>query len=1032
MDLVLKIIFSGKRIMSFTCLLMLLAFAPLNLTAQNNTKSKKIVSGLVVDQKGDPIIGATVIAKNTNLGTVTNYDGFFSLDIANAKAVVISYIGYSTLEINAGLTENMRITLAEDTRKLDEVVVVGYGTQKKVNLTGAISTVDQKSLNNRPLTNATQALQGVQGVYVNQAGGQPGRDAATIRIRGVGTLNDNNPLVLVDGFEFPLSDVNPNNIESISVLKDAASSAIYGSRAANGVILIKTKSGSTGKSKVEYNMYYGMQTPTYLPDVVTDPILFMQLKNKALVNNGKPADYSDAIIEEYKNGMKTDPATYPATDWYGLMYNPASVQDHNLRFSGGNEKLMYALSLGYIKQNGVLMGTGSDKYSLNFNLKNEISNKFTIGMNFSGVLNEFHESAAGTDYLTNMIARALPVQPTFLTDGRYGNAWVATPGQGVFRHPISLASDGYQNHRQQRILATIFAEYKLPANITYKINAGINKTDQLDKQFIPKEYTYNAKTGEAILISYSGGPFVSTMFSGRTDVNGLDLTLFQTLNWNGSINKIHNFSAVAGQSVETYSNNFVYGQIEGFINNDLSEMASGTINPRAFSASNAFALMSFFGRFNYNYKEKYLLEANCRYDGSSRFAKGNRWGVFPSFSAGWRLDQENFMKDIDWNNSLKIRASWGQLGNQQVELYRYVNQVMLGQDYSFGSNISQGAAITAYNDPTMSWETTTMSNIGLDAGFFKGKLNLSVELFDKLTTGILRTTNLPAQVGNYAGPIRNVGKVDNKGYEIGLSYQQSFHDYSFNIGGSLTYINNKVVDLKGQILYDPNNPQFITKEGYPINSFYLLQADGIFQTDAEVAASPSQNNVTAAGDIKYKDVVADNMINDNDRVIVGNTIPKYTYSFNLRANYKNVELSAMFQGVQDIDMYPQLNLAFPFYNGAGITKEWIDGAWTPQNTGAKLPRLTESTGLTTNYVPSTFWLQDASYLRMKNIQLSYNIPQNVLKSLKISNAKVFVNGQNLLTFSNYTKFDPEKTITKTNLYEYPSVKIYSAGINVTF
>ncbi|GBU07793.1 SusC/RagA family TonB-linked outer membrane protein [Bacteroidales bacterium] len=993
-------------------------------------KNDPKITGVISDDNGEPVIGASVVVKGTKIGTVTDIDGRFSIEAPSDSRLVISYLGYNNQELAIAGKSVLNIRLSEDTQALDEVVVIGYGTQKKVNLTGSISTIDAKALANRPITNSTQALQGIQGLYVNQAGGQPGKDAATIRIRGQGTLNNNDPLVLVDGIEFPLDAVNPNDIESVSVLKDAASSAIYGSRAANGVILVTTKSGKKGGFVAEYNNYFGTQKPTYLPDMVYDPIVFMEKRNEAQRNEGRlTVDYPQSLINEYQLGITQDPYTYPRNNWLDIMYKDAFMMEHNLRFSGGDEKYTYSLSLGYNDQKGVLRGTDASKTSLAFNASAKINSRLTIGSNLSINYNVFNEPAAGIYNLVEMTYKAQAFHPTYLSDGRYANTFIRTPGHNVYRHPLALADEGQNESKKQHILANLSAEYKLPYNLNYRLSVGLNKYDYVNSLFIPTVFEYQVKTMEELRIDFAGNPRKAR----KTDENNLNATVFSTLGWEHKLNENHSIKALGGVSYENFYDSNFYSQREGFLGNTLTELDAGSTNAVVGGTSKRSILMSTFGRVNYDFRDKYLLEANFRYDGSSRFAKGNRWGIFPSFSAGWRIGEESSVKEIDWMQNLKLRASWGQLGNERISLFRYVDLIQLGQNYPFNGNMTPGAAVTAYSDPDITWETTTMTNIGLDLALFKGALELSAELFYKRTSDILRPVSLPDQVGSLEGPIRNIGTVDNKGLEIGLSYRNNISDFHYGITGNMTFLKNEIVDLKGQTIIDG---MFILQEGQAIDSYYMLHAEGIFQSQEEIDNSPFQSANTKPGYIKFADTNQDGKITEDDRQIVGGVIPSFTYTFGLNMSYKNFDLHAFFQGVTNVSTYSDRIAAIPFWFGCGLPTEWLTEAWTPERgSSATLPILTTYEGSQNeNFRLNDFWLRDASYLRMKNIQLTYNVPVSFLKRKVpvIKALRVFVNGANLLTFSPMNQFDPEKDVKSSTWYEYPSLKSYTTGINLTF
>ena len=996
--------------------------------APASSKTKK-VTGVVKDESGEPVIGANVVEKGTTNGTITDIDGNFSLEVPDNATLVVSYIGYTDYTVRVGNSSEVMISLSENTQKLEEVVVVGYGTQKKVNLTGAVSSLDAETLENRPITNSTQALQGTQGVYVNQAGAQPGADGATIRIRGQGTLNDNNPLILVDGIEFPLEAVNPNDIESISVLKDAASSAIYGSRAANGVILVKTKTGKKGKFTVDYNNYFGVQQATYLPDFVYDPIVFMEKRNQAQRNEGKlTVDYSDQLIEEYRQGMLTDPIKYPCNNWLDIMYNNAFIMEHNMRFSGGDEKYTYSVSLGYGDQNGVLRGTDANKYTLAVNTTAQVNSRLKIGANINAHYQIHNAPVSGVSNLVEMTYKAQAFHPTYTADGRYADTFVRTPGHNIYRHPLALADEGENKHKSLRMLANLSAEYKLPFDIMYNLNVGLNKYDYLQSRFAPEVYEYQLKTNEAKKIVFDGQ---NTRNAYKYDKNNLAVTVFNTLSWGKKFNDIHDVKVLGGYSFESDDKTEFSGKVEGFLGNELHELGAGSSNAVVNGTSSRSVLMSYFGRVNYGFKDRYLFEGNFRYDGSSRFAKGNRWGVFPSFSAGWRLSEEEFMKDIPWIYNLKLRASWGQLGNERIDLFRYVDLMNLDTKYTLNGEIQSGAAVTAYNDPNITWETTTMTNVGLDASLFDGNLDFSLEYFDKRTSDILRKVILPQQVGSLDGPIRNIGEVSNKGFELNLAYRNHVGDFRYEVNGNMTFIKNKIESLKGQTIIDG---MFILEEGKPIDSFYMLHAIGIFQSEEEIKNSPYQTAATKPGYLKFEDVNGDGKITEDDRKICGGVIPKVTYGFNINLGYKNFDLAAFFQGVTGVNTYGDRIGATPLWFGCGLPEKWVTDAWTPERgISATLPILTTYEGcLNENFRTNDFWLRNSSYLRLKNLQLSYNVPASFLKNSVVKRLKIFANAQNLFTFSPMKDFDPEKDLKGNTFYAYPSVRTYTAGVNVTF
>lgn len=1003
------------------CLALMLIFSEGH--AQERTLTGKVISS----DDNSAVPGASVLVKGTSTGTVTNADGVFNLRVSEGTVLQFSYIGYAKKEILVGAETEITVLLDPDISMLNEIVVVGYGEQKRSNLTAAVSTLDMKVKENTPTTNASQALHGVPGLWVNQAGGKPGQDAGTIRIRGVGTTNSSNPLVLVNGIEYDMNEINPNDIETITVLKDA-SAAIYGSRAANGVILITTKAGKKDHAEVNYSFSHGIQQTTMMPDVVWDPIQYMQMRNQALTNEGKPITYSDAQIQEYRDGMALNPHTYPNINWFDYILKNGYLQQHNLRFSGGNEKTTYSLSLGYMDQDGVLIEANhANRYSINLNLSTHVNDRLKIGATLIGNYRKYTENAHGTSYFFNRFMRVLPIFTPYLPDGRYGNAVFATPGRNAVENPVMLLKEGSNVHAVQRVLAKVFADYQLPFNLTYSINFGVDKLDGSARQVVPFLTTYNPKTEVPYL--YNNNPYAYNY-----NDNNLNYTFYQTLAWDKTFADRHNLSAMLGTSFTSFDLSYFSGRAEGYFDETINDLNVGIFNPQARGAVKKDRLASYFGRFNYNYDEKYFVEAMFRADGSSRFAPGNRWGFFPAVTAAWRLDQESFLADASFISALKLRASWGQLGNLDgnmttgTSMNRYLNTVSPGQNYSFGNTVVAGAARTAYNDPDITWETTTTYNAGLDFEGWNGMLGLTVDVFKKRTTDILRTVPVAAQAGNLGAPQRNIGTVDNTGFEVVLSHRKEINDFRYEVSGSVAYVKNEIVDLNDQVIISGVR---ILKEGHPIDAYYVYRADGIYQTDDEAASSATVSSNVKAGYLKYWDKDPNGKIDGNDRIITGGSIPKYNYSFNVNVGYKGWSLNTFFQGVQDINIYPTANLAYPFNNGAGVLKEWATDSWTPENRDARLPLLTTTTA-SENFVSSTFWLKDASYLRLKNIQLKYDLPEKLISRLALKRLSVFVNGENLVTFSKYDQFDPEKDITNNNLYEYPSLKTYSFGINATF
>ncbi|MDD4108732.1 MAG: TonB-dependent receptor [Prolixibacteraceae bacterium] len=991
---------------------------------------QRTINGIVTDSNGQPLPGVTVVIKGSTIGTVTNPDGEFSLSIpSDAGILQLSFVGLRTQEVPLSGRTTFTIVLEEETFGLDEIVAIGYGVQRKATLTGSVSSINADFIEDRPLTNSTQVLQGIEGLYVNQVGGQPGNDFATIRIRGIGTFNDNNPLILVDGVEYDLKDVNPLDIESVSVLKDAASASIYGNRAANGVILITTKKGKQSEMvDVQLHSYIGFQTPTYIPDMVTNSVDWMTSRNQAGINEGQAPQYTQEQIDAFRNS--TDPDAYPNTDWWAIMTRTAPISDHNLRFSGGTDMTTYSLSVGYMDQTGVLLGSDAKRYSLSSNLTLQLSKRLQIGVIINASSRESNDKHRGSG-IVGAISRADPVHPAKLSDGRYGDTHLIIPGLNNFNNPLAWSEHPavLNNLKAQRVLINLFAEYELPYNFTYKVNYAINKYYSTHKIFKPELFYYIKVLDTTVAADRD------PRYSSREHEDDINTTFVQTLDWTKRLAEKHNVNLIAGFSMESFYDSYSLAYIEGFVGNELPELNAGTINKDVEGTSRESKLVSAFGRARYNYMDKYLAEFSFRYDGSSRFASGNRWGFFPSFSGAWRISEESFMQNAEPLSNFKLRFSWGQLGNQNISLYSYVSNINLNQGYSFDENLVGGSAVTTLADPNISWEKTTMTNIGLDFGFWNEKLSFTVDAFKKVTTDILARINIPGQVGDLTGPITNLYGMSNKGIEISVNHQHKIRELSYKLGGQISFVDNNVDYMAG-------NKQFTTfrlgnisviQEGSPINSWYLYIAEGLFQTQAEVENHAFQHPNMAPGDIKYRDLNNDGVIDIKDQTIVGRSVPRYTYGFTIDLDYKSFDLKAFFQGVEDVDMYPSQNIGWPHHNGAGITKDFFYNSWTPENPDAKYPRFfLPRRGSQWNAQNSTFWLKDASYLRLKNLQLGYTLSSELLAKINVSKVRFYLNGQNLLTFSEWKVTDPEREITNLRPYEYPGVKILSLGVNVNF
>jgi TonB-linked SusC/RagA family outer membrane protein len=969
------------------------------------------VTGVVKSEKGETLPGVVVKAQTSNHTTTTDIDGKFYLKYsAENETLQVSSVGYKPLTVPVNGQKVVNITLEVSNQALNEVVVVGYGTQKKVNLTGAVSVISTKELTMKPVGQTSAALQGLApGVTVTQSSGRPGGDGGTIRIRGIGTLNDANPLILIDNVEGSLNSIDPNIIESISVLKDAASASIYGSRAANGVILVTTKRGQNNQLGISYSAYAGVQRLTNLPDMV-DAVDHMILTNLAYTNTGRAPLFSDATIENTRNG--TNPDLYPNTDWQKeVLTGSGFMQNHFLSINGGSEKVKILASVAYLDQKGLLEVSRYQRLNLRNNADVKFSDKLSLSMDIQLVDNITKEPGRGSSSVFNQMNRIAPIFAGTFANGNYGEG-----SNGNNPIAYSRPEGGLAQTTNPGLLVNTNLNYKpftwLQANIT-----AAPRYDQIDgNTFVTAIKTYKADGTVAFT-----SPALATLDvnNSRSFYNNFRGTLTATT----AMGK-HNFKVLAGASREDYSNNNLSASRTTFIFPDYPVLGTGSSATQLNDGSkSSWALQSFFGRINYNFDERYLLEVNGRYDGSSRFAQGKRYGFFPSVSAGWRVSQEKFFEPVkNIIPEFKLRGSWGKLGNQNIGTYPAISLIELGA-YSIGNQIYTVGALNDGANPNITWESTTMKDIGFDATLFK-HLNLTFDYYERITTDILLKLDVPLITGQ-TPPFQNAGKVSNKGWELGLSYAGNIHDFKYSVGINLSDVKNKVLDLKGV----NRTGITVSNEGYPINSLYGLQALGFFQSDAEVAKSPTQFGNVKAGDIKYKDQNGDNQITDADNVIIGSTIPRYTYSANINLAYKGFDLGIFLQGVGKANGYLYEQSVMPFFNG-GTVQEMHKDNWTPQNTDAAFPRL--AFGESNNEKASSFWVKDASYLRVKNLQLGYRLPANIAKHfIGAKGVRVYANGSNLFTFDHFWNgYDVEAPVGTGNTY--PQVKVFNFGVDVNF
>jgi len=991
------------------------------------------VTGKVTAEDG-PVSAATISVKGTSVSTSTDAKGTFAIRAKTGDILLISSVGYKTKEVPVtGAT--VSIQLESNNEALEEVVVVGFAKQKKVNLTGAVQAITSKDLQDRPVTNVSSAIQGkFSGVTITQNSGQPGKDNGTIRIRGLGTINNANPLVIVDGIESSMNNINPNDIESVSVLKDGPSAAIYGSKAANGVILITTKKGGSGKPQLNYTGYAGIQDPTRLPEYMNSYDHAVIL-NEALKNEGKTLRFSEQDLELFKNG--SDPDGHPNTDWLGLLYKGTGFQQsHNLQVTGGTEDVQYMASGGYLGQKGVIKVASSDRYNLRTNIGAKVSSRlrFDLGLayNYQRITEPVNPYTGDMAQIFRQVNRIPSFIPYKYSNGVYG--------RGSDGNPIAwMDQEAKDNMIYKHTQVNFSGEFKIIDGLKIKQVVGFQPIDNMSSKFV-KDIQYYAPNGDL-------GP--------KQGVNNLTVYNFQSerltfqtlMTYDKKIGN-HQINVLGGFMDETFRADYSSAYAQGFLNNDFSELNLGSKDGmKVDGGAKKLILRSFFGRINYAFADKYLLEANVRRDGTSRFLGANRWSTFPSFSAGWRISQEDFFKESslsDVISELKLRGGWGKLGNQQLAAtsdnsypssdayYPGLFTISPGYNYSFGGEISSGGAIVESANPLLRWEATTSTNIGLDLNF-KNNLGFVFEYFDRKTDGVL----LRLPVSNLYGlpaPFQNAGKVQNNGVELQVNYQNSIGDFKYSIAANGSYINNQIKKWASD---EPqvNGTFYIYEQGRPIRSFYGYETAGIYRSDEEYKNSGIQgvNGTVGAGDIIYKDQNGDKKIDGNDRVYLGSPDPKFIFGLTSNMSYKNFDLSLFFQGAAKVQGYLWGEAIGGISGSDKPTTIFADRFNAETNPNGSMPRaLTSWSQNSPSSNPSDFWIQNASYVRLKNITFGYTLPKTFTDRIGIKGAKVYYSGQNLLTFTGFAKgFDPEAPADSRGNY-YPQVKTNVFGLNVNF
>jgi len=1017
----------------FVSLLILISISLATAVAQS-------VRGTVVDTSGEPVPGASVVVTGTTVGSITDIDGNFSITgVAPSGHLDVSFVGYVTNKVAYRSGQNLRIVLEEDNKMLEEVVAVGYGTQKKANLTGSVANVDNKLLDNRPLTNLSSGLAGLlPGVSVVQTSGQPGSDIGTINIRGLGTFNVSAPLVIIDGFEGTMNDVNPNDVASISVLKDAASSSIYGSKAANGVILITTKRGESGKAKVTYQGLVGMTNTTNNPTFMSSAEI-AEIWNQARQSVGLAPQYTDDEVRKFRDG--SDPDNYANTDWQDLLYKTGMQTSHNVTVSGGNEYGKYLASIGYLYQNGVVDNYNKHQTSARINLDAKPSEKIetSFSINYmrqsvneplpsynqtSGDINEFG-STNSVYQIFRQINVISPMVPYKYSDGSYGSI-----SDG---NPIAWVESGaHGNNIISNLHGIASAKYYIVPSFSVKVAGSYNRHEKESNQ-------HNLR------VKYHSGSQGSTYVS-ETHSN-YDRSSIEVIPEFKKSFGSHNVNVLAGYHAELYKYRYTYLYTSGLPNDVLTDLDAGSPSTEDLSGyTREHALMSWFGRVAYDWKGRYLLEFNARYDGSSRFTKGNRWGFFPSVSAGWRISDESFFDGLrGLISNAKIRGSWGQLGNEDVNgsFYPTVFTMDLGYGNHFAGTYENGAKTVKATNTGLKWETATTWGIGLDATVWK--FDVTLDWYNRTTKDILLSVPVPITYA-LTGYVDNIGKVRNQGIEFAVNYNDKFGPVRFQFGVNGCYNMNEVLNLginysNGEAVeyislgYDQYSCRDVV--GMAMNQFYGYAVDGFLNENETKSyaeggwADYEGSSIRRAGDLKYVDQNGDGKINADDRVYLGSQDPKFTFGFHLNLGWKNWDLIAFFQGAANVHRYMADALGGLGNSDTKLNTIWRD-SYIVKGEGAKYPNLgIPGQNYSGNGGQNSFWLQNASYVRMKDLQLGYNVPRSVLNKIGITACRIYYSGQNLFTISGMIKgFDPEMPSGRGN--GYPQTVVNSLGVNITF
>lgn len=1022
------------------------------------------VSGKVNDASGEPVVGANVVEKGTTNGTITDLNGSFSLDIPAKSTLIISYIGYTPREVEVGNQLTFNVKLAEDTEMLDEVVVVGYGTQKKSDVTTAVASVSSDNLKNRAAVNFGEAMAGqVPGVMVQQTNGAPGGEGLTIKVRGTGSITQSNdPLYVVDGY--PMEGgafrlLNPSDIESIQVLKDASSTAIYGSRGANGVVIITTKKGQIGKPTVQLNAYVGFQQrekevkmmnrnqyvewftdgrnqawldakvissdPNQAPHSINDP------NSRRALYSGASSQY---MIPDGTGSYKynfLDPASVaqmPDNNWQDLLFRTAVMQQYEVSVSGGAENTRYTFSGSYTNQEGIVINTDYERFNFRTNVSSKISNSINVGMTLMAYSADGSEQANGKDSPVLYALNLPPIYPLYNEDGTYGSM-VRNPEilAGDVANPIGIAEQVTNRRKRYGWLGTIFAEWEIIKNLKYRISMNGGIQDNINKKYEPSYVDFDA----------SKAPRPAKGINERwTD---RDWVIENTLNYTFTLADKHSFNALLGYTTQSHSFEHMKGEARGYANDKIETLNAGTMYAMT-SDESEYSMISYLGRINYVYDNRYMLTTTLRSDGSSRFGSNKKWGTFPSVSVGWRISQEKFMQDVKQISDLKLRASFGISGNNRIGNYSSIGLLSTGF-YPTGDAIQNTVNPNTMSNFDLGWERTRQYNVGFELGMFNNRVRLEGDFYDSQSIDLLLNVPVPTITG-YSSQMQNIGKVQNRGMEFTLNTKNLTGAFTWSSNFNISFNKNKVLEVgvdKRPIYGSAANANnaFVTQPGYPVASFYGYKYIGVFQSQEELDKYPHLA-ADKVGDGRYEDVNKDGKLDQNDKTILGDNNPVFTAGFSNSFSYKNFTLDLQFTGSYGAEVFSFYKRMCGIYHGDrnGMIEQ-LDRWRSEDQPGDGIHFRATRTPSGWQRDPSSAWVQDASYLRLRNLTLGYNFNQHTINKLKMKGLRLYVTGSNLFTITNYVGYDPE-TSSESGLSQggdylgYPAARSFIIGANITF